>query len=571
MDRTEDRFQNMKERMSIVSESLILILVLVVLLGAPVLHLYGTTGCYGKDTDKTAITELPWGSRELPIRMGRYRQLFIDDYVIAEMQGVKQVLNQPKKYPGNPIIAPDRPWEGNRVLGPGVKFDEKKNVFTMDYQANWPNGVRTCRAVSKDGMNWVKPELGMVEFKGSKKNNLFRGERSSGPKGLHTPWDPDPQKQYKMFAGRHGPGMFSPDGYTWTTPPESKKVANVASDSSVMIVYDHVKGRYVGFTKTIAMGGGHDRRSYGITFSDDFLEWTPMKAILVPDARDEVLARQRVSALRDRVTYDDGPKWHLAQLYYMRQIPYQGMYIGLLMKFDLSGWPPELQKQKLQSTTAGGEDGIAYYELASSRDLEHWERAGNREIFLPVGEAGTWEAGIHGLPREPIIVGDEIRFYYASRRTLRGPSSMTSLTHPEHEAAVAEIKKEARLKGKKYSGAGIGLATLRLDGWVSVDAGPAGGALTTKCVVFEPGKKLVINAAAPKGSVAVEILYPTGKPVAGFTESDCDIFSSDAIRHTVTWHGQADLSELADKPVSLRFYLRDAKLFSFTVSENCPR
>jgi len=57
----------------------------------------------------------------------------------------------------------------------------------------------------------------------------------------------------------------------------------------------------------------------------------------------------------------------------------------------------------------------------------------------------------------------------------------------------------------------------------------------------------------------------------------CQTFTGDAIRHTVTWDGNADLSELADlsemtgKPVRLRFYLRSAKLFSFTASEIIPR
>ena len=62
------------------------------------------------------------------------------------------------------------------------------------------------------------------------------------------------------------------------------------------------------------------------------------------------------------------------------------------------------------------------------------------------------------------------------------------------------------------------------------------------------------------------MLNEAGKPLPGFRQEDCNVFSGDAIRHTVTWNGQADLSQLIDKPIRLRFYLRDAKLFSFVVA-----
>ena len=102
---------------------------------------------------------------------------------------------------------------------------------------------------------------------------------------------------------------------------------------------------------------------------------------------------------------------------------------------------------------------------------------------------------------------------------------------------------------------------------MSIDAGKEQGRLTTKPVIFEGNKKLVINAKAPKGFVAVEILTSAGKPLGGFTKADCDVFSGDTVRHTVTWQGKASLSKLAGKPLRLRFYLRDAKLFSFSFSK----
>ena len=118
----------------------------------------------------------------------------------------------------------------------------------------------------------------------------------------------------------------------------------------------------------------------------------------------------------------------------------------------------------------------------------------------------------------------------------------------------------------KYSAAAIGLATLRLDGWVSIDAGAKEGTLTTKPFAFE-GDRLLINATAPEGRVSVEILDQLSqRPIPGFGKTDSEIFSGDAIRHQVGWKGKSDLSKLAGKTIQLRFYLQRAKLYSFAIA-----
>ena len=108
----------------------------------------------------------------------------------------------------------------------------------------------------------------------------------------------------------------------------------------------------------------------------------------------------------------------------------------------------------------------------------------------------------------------------------------------------------------------IGIATLRLDGWVSIDAGAQEGTLTTKPLVLE-GKTLIVNVQASQGAMAVEILDRAGRPLSGFGRSDCNIFSGDAVRHRISWQGRSNLQEFAGKTVRLRFYLRNAKLYSF--------
>ena len=79
-------------------------------------------------------------------------------------------------------------------------------------------------------------------------------------------------------------------------------------------------------------------------------------------------------------------------------------------------------------------------------------------------------------------------------------------------------------------------------------------------------KRLEINAgtAGAHGIVSAEILDPeTDQPIPGYAREDCDAFQGDAIRHAVTWKGKGGVGRLAGTPVKLRFYLKQAKLFSF--------
>ena len=46
------------------------------------------------------------------VQGGLEKQLFIDNYVIADMAGIQKVLNSPQRHPQNPIVVPDQPWEG---------------------------------------------------------------------------------------------------------------------------------------------------------------------------------------------------------------------------------------------------------------------------------------------------------------------------------------------------------------------------------------------------------------------------------------------------------------------------
>ena len=104
--------------------------------------------------------------------------------------------------------------------------------------------------------------------------------------------------------------------------------------------------------------------------------------------------------------------------------------------------------------------------------------------------------------------------------------------------------------------------TIRLDGFVSVQAPYSGGELLTKPLVYS-GDKLTINGStSAAGSVRVEIQDAAGKPIPGFAAEDCQEIIGDSVVQHVSWKN-ADLSKVAGKPVRLRFVMKDADLYSF--------
>ena len=121
----------------------------------------------------------------------------------------------------------------------------------------------------------------------------------------------------------------------------------------------------------------------------------------------------------------------------------------------------------------------------------------------------------------------------------------------------------------------IGLATMRVDGFASMDGYQEGGTLTTKPLVFN-GERLEVNVRAPErpfgvertpptpyGTFAVEILDRKGRTIEAFSAKRCDTFTGDALRHTVTWNGSPDVTALAGETVRLRFHQRNAALYAF--------
>ena len=161
--------------------------------------------------------------------------------------------------------------------------------------------------------------------------------------------------------------------------------------------------------------------------------------------------------------------------------------------------------------------------------------------FIPVSEHhGDWNWGnVQSAGGCCLVVGDTLYFYVSGRKGVQGsPSSGVCAT---------------------------GLATLRRDGFVSMDAGEAEGVLLTRPVRFS-GKRLFVNANAGGGELRVEVCDTSGAPLPGFTRADCVPLTADAACAGVAWNSGGDLGVFAGKPVRFRFYLRQGGLYAFWVS-----
>jgi hypothetical protein len=105
-------------------------------------------------------------------------------------------------------------------------------------------------------------------------------------------------------------------------------------------------------------------------------------------------------------------------------------------------------------------------------------------------------------------------------------------------------------------------SVLRVDGFVSINAPYDGGQMLTKPFMFK-GTELMINySTSAVGSVKVEIQDELGVAIPGFALTEATEIYGDEIERVVSWKHGTDVSLLADRPIRLRFVMRDADLYS---------
>jgi hypothetical protein len=137
---------------------------------------------------------------------------------------------------------------------------------------------RVCYAVSKDGLNWEKPVLGLVDFNGNKQNNLvdFKRNDVGACVVLYEPDDPDPERRFKMVyevSPFWNGAAFSPDGLHWKDSPHNPILKNNSIEPGGLTKFN-------GCYYLNGQGGNNGGKRSLVTFlSYDFDNWQDAVAV----------------------------------------------------------------------------------------------------------------------------------------------------------------------------------------------------------------------------------------------------------------------------------------------------
>jgi len=221
-------------------------------------------------------------------------------------------------------------------------------------------------------------------------------------------------------------------------------------------------------------------------------------------------------------------------LYSLDAVAYESVMLGV---FGIHKGPENSQ------CLAGRFPKTTDLSIGYSRDGFNWHRPDRTPFLAASRQENRWDRGyLHSVGGVCLVVGDELWFYYS------GFSGIS----PGHGTGM-------------YAGGSTGLATLRRDGFASMDADSEAGTLTTRPVVFH-GAYLFVNLLARQGEMRVEVLDESGRPIAPFTRDQCEPISGDTTRERVDWRGAQDMRVLAGRPVRFRFHLTGGSLYAFWIS-----
>jgi hypothetical protein len=465
-----------------------------------------------------SLTPLLASENGTPADIGSRRELFVDDLLIGEMNGVRLKLHEPQLL----RHVPTRPFgHYATVLKDGNKLrlyyrgDKAPGAHWRNGWGKYHEGEVTLYAESSDGgIHWTEPNLGLHDVPEIPKGNVVLdmsedtflvthnftpfidtrpgipdAERYKGLGGGRYPaenwgsWSaPDERRQLREKYGPGGLKAFaSSDGLHWNLLRKEPVLSEDSGsfDSQNVAFWSDTEGQYVAYFRFFKNGVRSIRRST----SKDFLNWT------------------------DPV--DMGANAPGEHLYTSVTQPYfraPHIYIALPTRFQARAG--SITDIVVMATRPG-----------SSRYHRHF-----KEAFIRPG------LGVRGWGN---------RANYITLNAVQ--------TSPTHMSLFM------------YGG---GHFVMRLDGFISVHAGYEEGTFITKPFRFA-GNQLEINySTSGAGRMSIELQDETGQPVPGCAIDDCEVIYGDDIARIVKWKQDSDVSQMAGKSVRLRVVMNEADLFS---------
>ena len=520
-----------------------------------------------------------------PINIGNETQLFVDNYLIELVNFVTKTMHQPVKHPNNPLITKDKPWEILPYFrnNTSVHFDKDEGLYKLWYEdmgwdykkfmtlqsssserdvgqaAGIDSYEKTCfnkllYAESNDGIKWTKPELNYEKYNDNK-TNICLGSKIHGKvhscSVIYDPIETNIEKKYKAIYWNSKGGLedtdissaYSPDGKTWTVSEKPIKIGQLyerqLGDVIILSVNETTREYHLD-TRARAMqeppvnpkhpkvngwGPSHypgnkfraSKRRIFSSLTTNWTEWPMLQESLVPD---------------DKLDNIDD------EYYGLSRFQIGNLWLGILQIFQRTHNTVDLH-------------------LVSSRDGYSWDRVDMTKAFLPTGKIQDWDCFMADFGTRPIIHDDEIRFYYSGSNVHHDWwmfGEMEGLDVPEAKYGF---------DGKTTA---LGLATLRKDGFVSIDSTVREGILQTFAVT-STGNKLNINAVCQNnGYLLVEITDHKDNIIDGYSKSECIPFNGNSILHNVNWENKSTIPDNGPDGIKIRFYSRNCSLFSFSFS-----
>jgi hypothetical protein len=460
-------------------------------------------------------------------------QLLLDDWLIARRSGLTRRLGKPQRHAGNPVLVPTEPHEGAGILMFGTLVQDGGRYRCWYYTVG--DGEHFCYAESEDGLEWVKPHLGLVEWHGSRANNILysvpKGWRLANCSVSRSAAEPDPERRYRavLFMRTHAEPVgserghylsYSADGIHWSEPRfivRCNECGGLLWDESRTDLVDLNKtghGLHMLNREDLRVG---ELRCTAVASSEDGQTWPPhYRVALVPNPQ------------LDQPT---------DEFYHLHGYRWGGAYVGYLRVYHNTPDSGAAPRQRLD------------IQLATSRDGQTWERVCPGEHLLQSAVPRQWDFGRLAIGNgPPVCVGDTMRIYYCGQAT-------------DHRGGDGMGGQGENGLGQGYT-AKVGFACLRRDGFASLDADTEGELVTHP---LAGGRQLALNLCAAQGRCLVELQDAAGGAIPGYSLEQCTPLTGDQLSAPVTWQGHGD-GALPDGAFRLRIVLERARLFAWDLA-----
>ena len=460
-------------------------------------------------------------------------QIF-DTRITQKKENLILKLGKVYKSKDNPLFCedyftnPPKKWEARfDNLYPSVIYDEEKNQYKLWYNSFIKDAgsenthlqdrvnknyiiakegqgreMGLLYAFSEDGINWKKPQLNLLPFSGSIKNNIVMNDNSHGMHGVgifkDIP-DPDPSRRYKAILKVIKSKMavaFSEDGLHWSSVIQWPKY-DTKGDTHNNALRTVDGTRFISFLR-----GVRDRNRVCLrSESLDFIHWSEPKMVF------------QGNDLHD-------------QIYSMPVFVYGNIYLGLPAIFhhgvkNASDW------DKIDT------------ELAWSPDSVNWHRICPGESFIPLGDGnypdGEYDCGCI-YAATPLLKDEKHYLYYGGSNGLHTSfreGSFNLATLPRGRFAGYSVKKSSER-----------------------------GSLTTYPFKIEEGKINVNVEVFKGGTLLAGIINVEGVFLKGFGLEDFMPISSGGLDISLNW--RRDLTNLAGSDVRLFIELNNVMLYSIS-------